>query len=113
MDAVVIPFICQSLDFKVTHQSLSVSGLFIFSALVNKPNAIQTILAAVVTHPKSSTNLIPPGGRCPVCMNETNSRSWRDYLGHSLHWLQAPWITCNMISAQNAILTSIHITINQ
>jgi hypothetical protein len=73
MDAVVIPFICQSLDFKITHQSLSVSGLFILTALVNKPNAIQSILAAVVTHSKTSTNLIPPRGRCPVGMNETNS----------------------------------------
>ena len=60
MHSVVVALICQSLDFKVMQKPRSVSRLLVFAILVDKPDAIQTILGLVITDTKSAPNLFLP-----------------------------------------------------
>ena len=82
---IIVPFVGELFDFEISQQMFSVGSLFVLALFVHKPNAIESVLAAIVTDAESSTNLIPPIMGIALCTNQPNSRTWRDYLRYWFH----------------------------
>jgi hypothetical protein len=55
------PLLGQVFDVEVLQQKLSIGRLFVFAIFVYQPDAVQSILGAVVTHAKLPTDILPPG----------------------------------------------------